>query len=213
MATGNKQLEEHGCSGSQRQSSARTPPWWIWGGSARTSHTNTLQVTFLSITPTKTTYPVARTGNGCCPRAQASRNRGRSCGQMDPGKIWAEILACVLVTGATAPSLPSIFADWTDLPLTILTDCLSALYVFQQWKQRDFRPSAEDELHWDILSDILQMLRSRTRKTVFVWVKGHLGNPGNTAADRMANAGCTADDEDVIYHHVTAPMAFFSRET
>eukprot|EP00961_Rhodomonas_salina_P054417 731086-Rhodomonas_salina.1 len=54
--------------------------------------------------------------------------------------IRGEYAAIAMVLQAAPPSQP----------LAILTDCLSAVQVLQRWRRRDFRPSAEEELHWDI---------------------------------------------------------------
>eukprot|EP00961_Rhodomonas_salina_P077205 1035371-Rhodomonas_salina.1 len=93
-----------------------------------------------------------------------------------------------------------------DQQLAILTDCLSAVMVLQRWRRRDFRPAVEDELHLDILQDILDEIRRSRSPTLFVWVKGHRGDPGNTAADKAADQGCEVDDEWMIYQRCTHPL-------
>ncbi len=75
------------------------------------------------------------------------------------------------------------------LPLTILTDCLTYVHLMRRWARQDFRLSAEDKAHWDILADILKSsgLRQLTGTKTVVWVKGHCGDPGNTMADQRAD--------------------------
>ncbi len=72
--------------------------------------------------------------------------------------------------------------------------------------QLDFRKAAEEEVHWDILSDILWHLRQRISPTTLVWVKGHCGDPGNMMADWNADEGC--HKEEVQFERELEPMAF-----
>lgn len=59
--------------------------------------------------------------------------------------------------------------------LAILTDCMSAIDILTRWTWRklDFRPDADTELHWDIVSDILNSSRTAQTLRLIVWIKGH----------------------------------------
>ena len=73
-----------------------------------------------------------------------------------------------------------------SVPLTVITDCRSLLYILQRWKRNDFARRPEDEDNWDILQDLLANIRNRTATTTVVWVKAHSWDVGNEAADVLA---------------------------
>eukprot|EP00961_Rhodomonas_salina_P100443 1350508-Rhodomonas_salina.1 len=98
-------------------------------------------------------------------------------------------------------------------PLAILTDCLSAIQVLQRWRHLDFRPRAEQELHWDIVSDILSLLRARAASTVLIWVKGHRGDPSNTKAYKAADLGCLNEEDPVVFDRNMYPLQFYARDS
>lgn len=95
-----------------------------------------------------------------------------------------------------------------DTPLTIYTDCMAILHAVAQWRRGDFQPRMDDEKHSDILLDILRAIRQRTASTHIVWVAAHIGDPGNEAADREADAGAHAEEQRWALE--TFPIALYS---
>eukprot|EP00961_Rhodomonas_salina_P200782 2708732-Rhodomonas_salina.1 len=94
--------------------------------------------------------------------------------------------------------------------LTIFTDCLTLIQIVSRWTLADFTPYVESEGHWDILSVLLEGLRSRQAPTCMVWVKAHVGDYGNELADRAADQGCQS--EDVRFHSPHTPFQLYSLE-
>jgi ribonuclease HI len=97
-----------------------------------------------------------------------------------------------------------------NVPLTVITDCRSLLYILQRWKRNDFARRPEDEDNWDILQDLLANIRSRTATTTVVWVKAHSGDVGNEAADVLAEGGTTS--EEVRWELTTEPLQLYDRD-
>lgn len=95
--------------------------------------------------------------------------------------------------------------------LAIMSDSKSTLDIINRWLRGDFAPRPDDELHWDILSSLLDNLRQRTALTTFVWVKAHAGDPGNEMADYYAGLGTVA--EELEWHRNTTPIELYSWET
>jgi ribonuclease HI len=103
----------------------------------------------------------------------------------------AELQAIVLALEA-APS---------DEPIRILTDSAYSINCITQWAEsweKRARTNGDetwtntagaDVKHQDLIKEARRLMSQREEDTTFEWVKGHKGNPGNTAADRLAVAG------------------------
>ena len=71
--------------------------------------------------------------------------------------------------------------------LLIFCDSLSLLQIIQRWGSLDYWPCADDLLHFDVISTVLDKLRSRPGRTLLVKVKSHCGCMMNERADEAAD--------------------------
>ncbi|KAG9191374.1 ribonuclease HI [Alternaria panax] len=68
------------------------------------------------------------------------------------------------------------------------------LWEFKSWK----KPQGIKFENLDLIEPILKLLEQRRRhgaQTLFRWVKGYTGDPGNEAADKLAGKGATREYE------------------
>jgi len=68
--------------------------------------------------------------------------------------------------------------------------CVTEWYV--KWEQNGWRTAKGDVMNLDIIKPIRERLEAREKrgtKTQFIWVKGHANDPGNIAADILAQSG------------------------
>eukprot|EP00961_Rhodomonas_salina_P303046 3941076-Rhodomonas_salina.2 len=109
-----------------------------------------------------------------------------------------------------ASATEEVTRSYPDQTLTIFTDCLTLIQIVTRWTRADFTPYVESEGHWDILSTLLEGLRSRRAHTRIVWVKAHVCYYGNELADSTANWGCRS--EDVRFHRPHTPFQLYTME-
>lgn len=88
-----------------------------------------------------------------------------------------------------------------DQDIRIITDSRYSISCITDWSKRwrvnDWRTSEGKPVeNRDIIEPIVKQVNERAERGVstrFLWTKGHAGNEGNEAADRLAVAGSTMD--------------------
>lgn len=68
--------------------------------------------------------------------------------------------------------------------------CVTEWYV--KWEQNGWKTAKGDVKNLDIVKPIRERLEAREKigtRTQFIWVKGHADDPGNIAADILAQGG------------------------
>lgn len=93
------------------------------------------------------------------------------------------ILRCLQVIGDSQPA-----EIRSDSKYSI--QCVTEWY--QKWEQNGWKTAKGDVKNTDIVKPIRDRLEAREKRgvrTQFIWVKGHASDPGNIAADNLAQAG------------------------
>ncbi|KAL5453609.1 hypothetical protein PMIN06_005374 [Paraphaeosphaeria minitans] len=82
---------------------------------------------------------------------------------------------------------------------------------FQNWEEKGWKNSAGRPVeNRDLIEPILTRIRERdmaNARTHIVWVKAHNGNPGNEAADRLANDGAEEKRQEIEAKKLTKTVA------
>ncbi len=87
-----------------------------------------------------------------------------------------------------------------------ITDSKTTLGALTRWRQKHEDSGYILQTNADLTRAVLAMLRKRQAHTIFRWVKGHDGHPGNEAADKLAAEGAQKPREDWIEMRIPAPL-------
>ncbi len=99
-------------------------------------------------------------------------------------------------TGEVAAALLAATTADRRTRVTQVTDSQTTMDSLSKWRQRHEDTGYIQQKNSDLTRATVARLRMRAAHTLFHWVKGHSGHPGNEAADKLAAAGAekTADD-------------------
>ncbi|KAI0692240.1 hypothetical protein C8T65DRAFT_745222 [Cerioporus squamosus] len=76
-----------------------------------------------------------------------------------------------------------------------------------KWRQKHEDTGYILQANASLTRTVIARLRMRRAHTLFKWIKGHSGHPGNEAADRLAASGAEKPVDDTISLTIPAPFA------
>jgi ribonuclease HI len=103
-------------------------------------------------------------------------------------------MSCSSTTAELGGLLLALQNSRLDGPLTIHTDSQACIGKISSYQSNSSTRNALREPDNDILDSLLALQVSRTSPCKIKWIKGHAGNAQNEAADRLANAVRSKDD-------------------
>ncbi len=92
-------------------------------------------------------------------------------------------------TGEMVATLVATRSGTSRMRLKQITDSKTTLDSVSKWRQRHEDTGYILQKNSGLTRQLIAELRARKAHTLFSWVKGHSGHPGNEAADRLAAAG------------------------
>ncbi|BBO67398.1 ribonuclease H [Desulfosarcina alkanivorans] len=114
-----------------------------------------------------------------------------------------ELLACII--GLEQLETPSAVAIYSDSRYVV--DGITKGWA-KKWRRNDWRKSTGDKaLNIDLWERLLSLCERHD--VMFVWVKGHAGNPGNERCDQLATQAAAQPNlpSDIEYEKVFSPAA------
>lgn len=136
--------------------------------------------------------------DGACPNNGSGKARagyGVYYGEGDPRNVSARLTGKQTNNRAEMTAILTVLARVDPgQDLEIRTDsmlCINTITKWMKgWKKRGWRKGdGKDPKNLDLVKKVYEVMGARRGRTVFTHVKGHSGDPGNEAADRLAVAG------------------------
>ncbi len=108
--------------------------------------------------------------------------------------------------GEITATLLATTASDSRTRITQLTDSQTTLNSMTQWRPRHEDTGYILQSNAELLQATIAKLRMRKAHTLFKWIKGHSGHPGNEAADVLAAAGAAKVVGECIQLAIPAPF-------
>lgn len=141
--------------------------------------------------------------DGACPNNQNEQARagyGVFYGEGDPRNVSARLTGKQTNNRAEMTAILTVLAEVDPgQDVEIRSDsmlCINTITKWMQaWKKRGWKKGGGKEpKNLDLVKEADRLMAARRGRTVFTHVRGHSGEPGNEAADRLAVAGAALEE-------------------
>ncbi len=109
-------------------------------------------------------------------------------------------------TGEVVAAVIAVSAAGNCTRTTIITDSQTTMRSLTIWKQQHEDTGYILQKNATLTRALIAKLRARRAHTLFRWVKGHSGHPGNDAADELAALGAAKAQNDRL--SLASPLPF-----